>query len=36
MEQLIATFLTILLPILIGFAMHLISGQLQQRFIRKD
>ncbi len=36
MEQLIATFLTILLPILIGFGMHLLSGHLQQRFIRKD
>ncbi len=36
MEQLIATFLTILLPILIGYCMHVISGHLQQRFIRKD
>lgn len=36
MEQFIATFLTILLPILIGYGMHLISGHLQQRIIRKD
>lgn len=36
MEQLIATFMTILLPILIGYGMHLISGHLQQRLNRKD
>ncbi len=36
MEQLLATFLTIFLPILVGYGMHLISGHLQQRFTRKD